>query len=309
MADEIPAPDGKVARRVLHFFWLTDYSASMGGKKIATLNQAIRESLPLIQKAVSAHPQVQVMMRAIRFSDEASWHVGPAPVPVEQFFWPELEAEGLTGTAKAIRLLIPELSIEKMPRRGLPPVCLLVSDGYCTDPEGEYDRAISELNHVPWGMKAIRLAIAIGDESDYNEAELLKFSNQEKVGILKAHTPEELLNFIKWASTEATLGSSRSKSRHAACTAPRRKKLGVIQAQANHDQAENTHDDHPAVQHADVHFELSCNIDQHPLRKYFRDIVESTLPPDILSLELFRQYVDVDAVRRDGTGCGCCRCR
>jgi hypothetical protein len=61
-------------------------------------------------------------------------------------------------------------------------------------------------------MKAIRLAIAIGDESDYNEAELLKFSNQDKVGILKAHTPEELLNFIRWASTEATLGSSRSKS-------------------------------------------------------------------------------------------------
>jgi uncharacterized protein YegL len=183
MADDIPAPDGKVARRTLHFFWLTDYSASMGGKKIAALNQAIRESLPLIQKAVAAHPQVQVMMRAIRFSDEAAWHVGPAPVPMEQFFWPELQADGLTATAKAIRLLIPELSVEKMPRRGLPPVCILVSDGYCTDAEGEYDRA-----------------------------ELLKFSNQDRVGILKAHTPEELLNFIKWASTEATLGSSRSKS-------------------------------------------------------------------------------------------------
>ena len=24
-----------------------------------------------------------------KFSDEAAWHVGPAPVPVEQFFWPE----------------------------------------------------------------------------------------------------------------------------------------------------------------------------------------------------------------------------
>ena len=53
MADDIPAPDGKVAKRTLHFFWLTDYSASMGGKKIATLNQAIREALPLIQKAVA----------------------------------------------------------------------------------------------------------------------------------------------------------------------------------------------------------------------------------------------------------------
>src|SRR5512136_3242129 len=161
MATEIPAPDGKVAKRVLHFFWLTDYSASMGGKKIATLNQAIRESLPLIQKAVAAHPQVQVMMRAIKFSDEAAWHVGPAPVTVEQFFWPELEADGLTATAKAIRLLIPELSIERMPRRGLPPVCILVSDGFCTDPREEYDTAIAELAKIPWGVKAVRLAIAI----------------------------------------------------------------------------------------------------------------------------------------------------
>ncbi|MBS1194049.1 MAG: uncharacterized protein H6R28_449, partial [Methanomicrobiales archaeon] len=36
---------------------------------------------------------------------------------------------------------------------------------------------------------------------------------QEKVGLLKAHNPEDLLNFIKWASTEATLSSSRSKSK------------------------------------------------------------------------------------------------
>ena len=56
--DAIPIPDGQVARKQLHFFWLADCSDSMRGKKIATLNQAIREALPEVQKAVAGYPQV-----------------------------------------------------------------------------------------------------------------------------------------------------------------------------------------------------------------------------------------------------------
>lgn len=211
--ENVPIPDGQVARKKLHFFWLADCSDSMRGKKIATLNQAIREAIPEIQKAVGAYPQVEIFMRAIRFSDEAAWHVGPDPVPLAEFTWPELETAGLTATAKAIRLLTGELSIERMPRRGLPPVCILVSDGYCTDPHEEYDNAIAELAKIPWGVKAVRLAIAIGDESDYNEPELLKFVNQDRIGLLKAHSPEELVTYIKWASVSASVASSRGRSR------------------------------------------------------------------------------------------------
>jgi uncharacterized protein YegL len=211
--DTIPIPDGQVARKKLHFFWLADCSDSMRGKKIATLNQAIREALPEIQKAVAAYPQVDIRMRAIKFSDDATWHVGPDPVPLSEFTWPELETSGLTATAKAIQLLAGELSIERMPRRGLPPVCILISDGYCTDPRDEYDNAIAELGKIPWGIKAVRLAIAIGDESDYNEPELLKFVNQDAIGLLKAHSPEELVTFIKWASVSASVASSRGRSR------------------------------------------------------------------------------------------------
>jgi len=185
----------------------------MRGKKIATLNQAIREAIPEIQKAVAAYPQVDIRMRAIKFSNDASWHVGPDPVSLTDFVWPELETSGLTATAKALRLLTDELSIERMPRRGLPPVCILISDGFCTDPREEYDTAIAELGKIPWGIKAVRLAIAIGDESDYNETELLKFINQESVGLLKAHSPEELVEYIKWASVSASVASSRGRSR------------------------------------------------------------------------------------------------
>ena len=48
-------------------------------------------------------------MRAIKFSNDAAWHVGPDSVPISDFVWPELETNGLTATAKAIRLLTGEL--------------------------------------------------------------------------------------------------------------------------------------------------------------------------------------------------------
>ncbi|WP_130472628.1 vWA domain-containing protein [Candidatus Magnetaquicoccus inordinatus] len=210
---EIPVPAGEVAKRTLHFFWLADCSGSMSGTKMATLNQSIREVLPEIAEVVKDHPQVRVEMRAIRFASLAEWHVGPSPMPLAHFTWPDLRPEGATATSQALRMLAQQLEIHKMPDRGLPPVCLLISDGFCTDSAEEYELAIQELDRLPWGMKAVRLAIAIGDESHYDEQELLKFVSpalRKEVGILKAHNKSDLLNHIKWASTAAVRSSSKS---------------------------------------------------------------------------------------------------
>jgi uncharacterized protein YegL len=204
MSTVVPVPEGPLPKRPLQIFWIADFSGSMAGKKIATLNQAIREALPVIRSAVAAHPEVEIMMRAINFSDSADWQVGPAPVPVEHFAWPELSTAGGTATAKALRVLADELSMENMPRRGYPPVCIMVSDGFCTDLPDEYDAAIKELDKLPWGKRSIRLAIAVGDPADYDESELLKFVNQKEIGVLKADNPQKLVNYIRWASVAAT---------------------------------------------------------------------------------------------------------
>ena len=162
---EIPVPEGEVVKRSLQFFWLTDYSGSMKGTKIATLNLAIREAIPEVRRALTSHPEVQIMMRAIKFSDTAEWYVGPEPVPLDRFIWQELSTDGNTATSQAINLLASELTIEKMPRRGYPPVCVLISDGYCTDPGEEYIKAIDQLDKLPWGKKAVRMAIAVGSNA------------------------------------------------------------------------------------------------------------------------------------------------
>ena len=205
--------DGGVVKRNLHFFWLVDYSGSMDGSKIASLNQAIKQSIPAVRDTLKNFPQVNVLMSAIKFSDQAEWHVGPVPVPIDDFFWPDLSAGGMTATAKAINLLTERLDIEMMGRRAYPPVCILLSDGFCTDTEEEYDVAIEKLNKLPWGKKAVRLVIAIGSEADYDEKQLLKFTNHKEVGILKADSPEKLVQYIKWASTSASLSSSQTKSK------------------------------------------------------------------------------------------------
>jgi uncharacterized protein YegL len=213
MSTAAPVPDDPVAKRDLHFFWIVDYSGSMRGKKIATVNSAIRDVLPEIRKAVATKP-VTTFMRAIKFSDEAEWHVGLQPVPIEQFAWPELTTLAGTATAKAIRLLASELTVEKMPRRGVPPVCILLSDGMHTDAQEEYDGAISDLLSLPWGQHAVRLAIAIGEnESDYDEQELLKFVSHKEIGLLKAHNPADLINDIRWTSLSAVKAVSHGKSK------------------------------------------------------------------------------------------------
>jgi len=216
---ETPLPEGEIAKRPLQFFWVVDSSGSMDGAKIATVNHAIREATQRdLPGAVENHPEVQIMMRGIKFSDSASWHVGPDAVPLDKFLWPELTAGGSTATAQAMRLLTTELNTEKMPRRGFPPVCILLSDGYCTDPESDYQSAIEALDRLPWGAKAVRLAIGIGgDKSQYDEESLGKFISpglrKEGIGVLQASNAEQLVHYIKWASVSASVASSMTKSK------------------------------------------------------------------------------------------------
>jgi uncharacterized protein YegL len=185
----------------------------MSGLKIESLNAAIRDAVPAIRDAVKNYPQVQIVMRAIKFADKAEWHVGPQPVDLDKFLWTDLDVDGQTATSQAIHMLRDELTFEKLGTKKLfPPVCILVSDGHCTDSPEQYDRAIGELLKEPWGRKAVRLAIAIGgDESEYDEAELKKFISHDSVGVLKAKTPADLVNFIRWASVSASVGASQSK--------------------------------------------------------------------------------------------------
>lgn len=200
-------PGGELSTRPLHFIWIADCSISMRSNgKIEALNKAIRETLPLMKEVANENPNAEVLVRAIKFSTGASWHV-MAPTPVENFTWTDLSAEGITDMGKAFTLLKEALQIPPMTERALPPVLVLLSDGQPTD---DYSQALKELLEEPWAIKAVRIAIGIGKSA--NKSVLKKFINQGSLEPLQADNANQLLSYIKWASTAVLKATSSPAS-------------------------------------------------------------------------------------------------
>ena len=70
----------------------------MAGDKIQTLNHAIHEAIPHMREVAHGNPNAEVLVRALRFSDGAQWHVSQ-PTKVDQFEWVDLSVGGMTEMA------------------------------------------------------------------------------------------------------------------------------------------------------------------------------------------------------------------
>ncbi|MCC8045064.1 MAG: VWA domain-containing protein [Clostridiales bacterium] len=201
-------PGGELASRPLHFIWAVDCSGSMDGEKIGTVNYAIQSVLPEMRQVAAENPHAQMLIRTLQFATGASWVTTDA-VPVEDFAWDDLKAKGLTDMGKAFELLSEQLTIPPMSDRALPPVLVLLSDGQPTD---DYKKSLQKLLSMPWGKKAVRIAISIG--KDANDDVLAEFTGNKEL-VLQANNAAVLVDMIKWASTEVpkTVAAPPSKPR------------------------------------------------------------------------------------------------
>jgi len=203
----VQRPGGGLAARPLHFIWICDCSGSMSvDGKIQTLNTAIREAVPHMRNVAHDNPNAHVLMRAVRFSSGAQWHV-PDPMPLDSFEWPDLKAEGVTDMGRALHLVADQLQMPPMPERALPPVLVLITDGQPTD---DYAGGIRAVMAQPWGRKAVRLAIAIGEDADPECME--KFIGTPEIRPLQANNPEALVDYIQWVSTAVLSAASAPAS-------------------------------------------------------------------------------------------------
>jgi len=199
-------PGGAMARRQLHFIWLLDASGSMNvGGKIQALNQAIRQTIPLLQSAALANSHVEVLVRAIVFSSGARWHI-ETPTPVGQLSWTDMTAGGgLTDIGAALRLAAGALRTPPMPERAVSPVLVLVTDGHHTD---DFEGGLAALMGERWGREAVRVAVAVG--RDASLAVLQRFIGNEDIVPVQAGNPEALVRQIHWVSRSAIALASQA---------------------------------------------------------------------------------------------------
>lgn len=206
--DALVQPVLELVKRFMDIILMVDVSTSMRGKKMAVLNQAIKEAFNVLAEAEKQHPDVEFRIRCIAFSDTAQWHIGPDAIPPSQVSWSDLTANGRTSTGDAVDMLADAITMDKMPPKGYPPVMVLLSDGDNTDGDA-YKNSISRLDAEPWGRKAIRLSIGIG--KGYTRKKLDLFTNQEEIGVLEAKNTVDLVNYLRYSMVTAPLGSIRSK--------------------------------------------------------------------------------------------------
>ena len=174
--------------------------------KIQSLNTAARDAIPHMRDAAKENPNAEVHVRVLRFGNNPVWEGGDADL--DQFTWHDLKADqGTTSLGATLKELARQLKMPPMPDRALPPVLLLMSDGQPTD---NFRAGLKELMAEPWGIRAVRLAIAIGADADRQV--LQDFIGTPELKPLEANNPEALTRYIRWASTQAIKSASSGGS-------------------------------------------------------------------------------------------------
>lgn len=200
-----PLETVEIARRVLNLFFIIDCSGSMSGVKMGTVNTAIREMLPELQRISAGNADAEIKMSVLAFSGSATWSI--LPTPVDSLVWNDLAADGGTDIGDAFRVLNANLSTKGFMTSAsgsYAPVEILMSDGQPTEP---YKECLADLQNNKWHQVAVKAAIAIGEDAD--QKMLAEFTGNPEL-VLTASTPETLNKIIRFVSITSSKVSSQS---------------------------------------------------------------------------------------------------
>ncbi|MDR1135431.1 MAG: VWA domain-containing protein [Clostridiales Family XIII bacterium] len=197
-----------IPRRTMVLFLVVDTSGSMMGSKIGTVNSVIEEIIPLLKDVADKNADAQLKIAVLEFASGAQWLTPNGPIELENFIWNDMDASGVTDLGDACSKLNEALSVGKgfmkAATGSFAPVIFLLSDGGPTD---DYNKGLDALKQNNWFKKAIKVAVAIGEDAD-------KFVLEEFVGnaeaVLEARNPKMLRKHVKFVTVRASEVASKS---------------------------------------------------------------------------------------------------
>lgn len=215
-------------RKVMTLFYMVDVSGSMSGSKIGTVNAAMEECIPLLKDVAQANDDADIRVAILQFSSGCAW-VTPAsgPVGLEDIYWNDLQAGGLTEFGAALTELDKKLSRNeylKSQTGAYAPVILLLSDGGPTD---NWETAMNQIKQNNWFKHAIKIAIDI--ESGSDRSVLQQFTGNPEA-ILDAKDTATLKKMIHKVSVRASEFQSHSKQTSDTVTSAEEDSANIVNA-------------------------------------------------------------------------------
>jgi uncharacterized protein YegL len=206
-------PGSGNARRPLHFIIVADCSGGMTGEKMQALNFAVTDLLSHLTDWERLQLRARLLVRVLGFSTDCEWQVG-APVPVAELRWRPLEAvrEGWSNMGQAFSEVARAIGPGQLEVRALNPAVLLVSDGRATDSPENFEAGLNALLSLPARRSALRLAMAIGRDADYESLD--RFIADPEVPVVVADNTEAVTGHLFAASFAGSHASAPEAPAH-----------------------------------------------------------------------------------------------
>ena len=195
---------GAVTRKKLVVFYVLDTSGSMEDDgKIGALNEAMRETVDVLQNIAKGNADVELQIAVLQFSSGAQW-ITEKPIYVEDFYWDDLKAGGLTDIGDALSELYNKMSRHEFLQSNtgyMVPIIIFMSDGYPTD---NWEKALQKITD----KENTKIAFALGRDAD---AKTLSQIVGNKEAVIQTSDLETFKKMIKVVSASSVLTNSVSR--------------------------------------------------------------------------------------------------
>ena len=160
---------GAMPRKLLPIIYVIDTSGSMKGDRIAAVNEAMRDTLEVLRDVSANNPSAELKVGVLKFATSAEWITKSGLIYLDDYYWNDLEAGGLTDLGAALTELDKKLSRNAFLTSEVgfkAPVIIFMSDGAPTD-DWEVT-LIKTFSSNKWFKVATKIALAVGDLADMN---------------------------------------------------------------------------------------------------------------------------------------------
>ncbi|MBQ8201864.1 MAG: VWA domain-containing protein [Clostridia bacterium] len=195
-----------MAQKELHIFYLLDTSGSMGGAPIASLNDAMRDT---VNAMGDIRAKADLKLGIMTYDTEARWVTGGQNnlENVDDFVWNDVEAGGMTFLGEALGLLKAGLSRNTMMASETGnnvPIIIFMTDGM---PNDNWEAALKEIRENKWYQAATKIGIALGESAD---VKVLSELVGDPEAILRTNDLQQFKKLLRVVSVTSTLVGSRS---------------------------------------------------------------------------------------------------
>lgn len=176
-----------IPTQTAYLYFLIDCSDNMDGSKIGSLNDAMANIFPMLDKIQYQNPYAKIVLKILSININTKVRTIDN---LENFIWENIEGNGDFFFGKALDCLYDDLR-RNFNGGNYDPIIIVLTASHSKDEWRHYLKRLSNLDIFEWSHK---IAISIGP---YNDNEMLRAFTRNEKRILTNHNIDDMKDLIR----------------------------------------------------------------------------------------------------------------